>query len=283
MGTKIESKFIEVDLNLNIHVEIAGKGEPLLCLSGFANSNMNFHGLVDELSKKYKLIMVDNRGMGKSDVAKGPYSFSAIAEDAIAVMDNLGFEQFSVLGISMGGFVAQEIALKAPGRIKALGLLATKGPGPEYPITYRVTKEGFTSFMQLDATLQHEIAIEKYVHPSFLKNNPEKVKQLIELRKTYEGGLTLKQALYQLEACDNWLDQEKDLTSISCPTIIITARDDNFIVVENAEVLNKQIKNSEMHVIEKASHLFFFEKPEEVTKILDDFLEEKLCKGTSEF
>ncbi len=282
MGKKLESKFIEVDSGLNIHVEIAGSGEPLLCLSGFANSNMNFHSLIDDLSENYQLIMVDNRGMGKSDKANGPYSFSAIAQDAITVMDKLGFNRFSVLGISMGGFIAQEIALTAPERVKVLGLLATKGPGPAYPITFRVTKEGFTGFMQLDADLQHQIAIEKYVHPDFLAANPERVKELIELRKVYEGGLVLDQALYQLEACDNWLDQEKDLTAINCPTIIITARDDNFIVVENAEVLHKQIKNSEMHVIENASHLFFFEKPKEVASLIGPFLEKHLCETTSE-
>lgn len=282
MSNNHKSKFIEVDLGLNIHVEIAGSGEPLLCLSGFANSNMNFCRLSEELSKKYQLIMIDNRGMGKSDSASGPYSFSAIAQDAITVMDKLGFNQFSVLGISMGGFIAQEIALTAPEKVKTLGLLATKGPGPEYPITTRVTAEGFTGFMQLDADLQHKIAIEKYVHPDFLANHSLEVKELIELRKKYEGGLVLEQALFQLEACDRWIEEEKDLTTIKCPTMIITGRDDSFIVVENAEILHKQIENSEMKVIENASHLFFFEKPKEVTDLIETFLEKHLCETTSE-
>lgn len=271
-NTKIETNYIEVDGNLSLHVETMGLGEPVLCLSGFANTNMNFHFLAPHLSESARLFMVDNRGMGKSSSSSSDYEFSQLAVDALEVMNKFGVNEFSVIGISMGGFIAQEVARLAPERVKKLILLATKSAGPEFPITYRVTAEGFTNFMAMDFNLGNRLAVEKYVSPSLVEKNPKMLEEIIKVRGEKEKGLRLDQALMQLRACDQWLEKEFPLEQIECPTLIMTGEKDNFITPENANILARRIPHSKQLLVQDTAHLFFFEKAEEVSKSISEFL-----------
>lgn len=268
---KKKSHFIEVDGGLKLHVETMGFGEPVLCLSGFANTNMNFHFLAPFLKDTTELYMIDNRGMGKSDRPTQDYDFKQLATDALEVMNKFGVNEFSVIGISMGGFVAQEVARLAPQKVKKLALLATKSAGPEFPITYRVTAEGFTNFMAMDFNLGNRLAVEKYVAPSFVENHREQLEEIIKVRAEKEAGLSLEQALRQLRSCDKWLEENFPLEEITCPTLIMTGEKDNFIVLENAQILNKRIKNSKIVVMPDTSHLFFFEKAKQTAEIIANF------------
>src|SRR5213593_2111603 len=104
-----------------------GAGEPVLLVMGLGGEHHAWDLVRRELARRYRLVLVDNRDAGASDEARGPYGTADMATDALGVMDHLGIERFHVVGASMGGAIAQHLALLAPTRVAALVLLSTWG------------------------------------------------------------------------------------------------------------------------------------------------------------
>jgi len=115
-----------VDSNgCKIYYQVKGEGNPLVLLMGFGADGDVWALHVEEYQKHFKCIILDNRGVGKSDQPLGPYSTEMMADDTIAVMDHLGLDVVQVAGISMGGAIAQSLALNHPQRVKSLCLIST--------------------------------------------------------------------------------------------------------------------------------------------------------------
>src|SRR5262249_14203973 len=113
--------------DLDIAYEVAGDGEPVLLLMGLGGERHGWDLMRADLARGHRLILVDNRDAGESTRATGPYTIADMAGDALGVMDHLGIERFHVTGASMGGAIAQQLALVAPHRVATLGLVATWG------------------------------------------------------------------------------------------------------------------------------------------------------------
>jgi pimeloyl-ACP methyl ester carboxylesterase len=115
---------------VRIHYETRGQGPPVLMIMGLGVSAAGWRMQVDALQGDFRLILPDNRGAGHSDAPPGPYTMEQYAADALAVLDQERVASAHVVGISMGGMIAQRLALTAPTRMRSLGLLATHGGGP---------------------------------------------------------------------------------------------------------------------------------------------------------
>ncbi|MGD0932289.1 MAG: alpha/beta hydrolase, partial [Candidatus Korobacteraceae bacterium] len=102
-----------------IHWEESGAGDPLLLIMGLGYSHEMWHRTRPAMAEHYRTIVYDNRGVGKSDLPPGPYPIAQMADDAAAVLDAAGVELAHVYGISMGGMIAQELALKHPARVRS--------------------------------------------------------------------------------------------------------------------------------------------------------------------
>lgn len=268
----MEAKTFKLKNGLNIHADILGDGPLLMCLSGYANTNHNFKLLAPHLATRYTLCMIDARGMGKSDPATAEYKMDDLADDALEIAEQMGAKEFSVLGISLGGYPSQLMAMKAPERVKNAVLIATRGPGKKYDIISRVTEEGFSAFMKMDPIQGNYLAISMFVHPNFLKNEPLKMQEIVSLRAR-ENTITLEQSLMQLRAGFKFVDAEDiDMKKITCPTLIISGKEDCFLPNQNAQVLQEEIRNSELVFIPETSHLCFFEKPKEISDEIIKFL-----------
>jgi pimeloyl-ACP methyl ester carboxylesterase len=111
--------------DVRIHFEISGTGDALLVLPGLGVDSRELRGLVEPLAKDRTVVVVDNRGVGRSDKPDEPYTIELMAADAIAVLDAAGIERASVLGYSMGGRIALHLAITHPQRVDRLVLLAT--------------------------------------------------------------------------------------------------------------------------------------------------------------
>lgn len=261
---------IKTKSNLEIATHIVGSGRPVLCLSGFGCSHYNFEFFIPHLSSNMQMIMLDNRGMGESSDLFESYPLASLATDALEVMDQLGVEYFDVIGISMGGFVAQLLTLMAPARVKTLSLLCTTSGGADFIPLPKMDKETLTRFQAIAEPKRTEIAIEATVHPTLKTENTKLFQEIVELRRSHPARL--EQLIWQKEAVDKFLATEIELAKISCPTLVMTGDADRFVNPQNAATLSKKIKNSELVMIEKTDHLFFLEKAEESSRALLRFL-----------
>src|SRR3954466_8081678 len=125
--------FLTTDDGTKLYWEESGAGAPLLLIQGLGWSAEMWYSLIPELETAYRVIRYDARGIGRSDGPPGPYPIERMADDALAVLGAAGVERAHVLGVSLGGIVAQEIALRHPTRVVSL-LLGCTHPGGEETI-----------------------------------------------------------------------------------------------------------------------------------------------------
>lgn len=114
---------------IQINYETHGKGPPLIMILGLGQDMATWGLQISELSSHFKLIVFDNRDSGKSSLCKGNYSTEDMAQDTIGLMDHLGIERAHLLGTSMGGMIAQQVAIMAPERVNSLILAGTTSRG----------------------------------------------------------------------------------------------------------------------------------------------------------
>lgn len=263
---------------INIHAEfsqfykLGKKGKtPILCLSGFGCSHYNFTFIEKEMGEDHPMILIDNRGIGNSSPVNDEYQLQALADDALEVMDQLGIESFILFGISMGGFVAQLLTLKAPERVEKLALLCTTSGGVTFIPLPEMTEEMLTAFYQIPEPKRTESAIAATVHPGLGKRDPELLKEIIELRRSHP--VDTEQVLKQKRAVEGFLREPIAIHTISCPTLIMTGAEDRFVNPYNATILQANIRQAHLRSIPETDHLFFFEKSKVVSSELKALVE----------
>lgn len=263
----------EVALKSGKHIaykEVGTGARTLLALSGLGCDHYNFLWLERELAKKFRLIMIDNRGMGQSSDTDEEYEISHLAEDVIEFTEALGLTRFGIMGISMGGFITQELLLKIPERIERVALLCSTSGGDDFTPIPNITTEAFEKAYAM-GKLGHELAVKATVHPDLLKNDPDLFNRILELR--LEHAYRLDQVILQNNAAKKFLAQSKELTSVLCPVLILHGEDDRFVSPQNAQVLGEKFQNSQVQYIPQSDHLFFLEKSEQVAAELIQFFD----------
>lgn len=111
--------------NISIYYEVHGSGEPVLLIPGLGTDLTVYAKIMETLAKSYRVIMIDNRGVGKSDKPHSPYTIEIMADDALAVVQSLAIDELSVVGFSMGGRIALGLALEMPKLVRKLVLVST--------------------------------------------------------------------------------------------------------------------------------------------------------------
>jgi len=183
-----------VSRDAKIYYEVMGEGPPLILVEGLGYAMWMWIMQRDDLSKDLKLIMFDNRGVGKSDKPSYPYTMDLFAEDLKAVLDACGIEKAHILGVSMGGMIVQQFSLKYPSRVRSLILVATHHGGkdivPPPPDTLQAM------FGPPPPEIKNEKELYKYkmkfaFSREWYSNNPEILNHLIELRLSEPQPLSL--------------------------------------------------------------------------------------------
>jgi pimeloyl-ACP methyl ester carboxylesterase len=159
-----------------LHVEREGTGEPLLWITGFAISSEIFAPVIHHYAGEFECLRYDNRGAGRSQVPWWPTSVPELAADAVRVLDALGVESAHVYGLSMGGMVAQEVALRFPDRVRALVLGATWHGGPRVRLPSPAVAAALTS-RGAPATVRAQLVGRALFSERFRAEHPELVGQ----------------------------------------------------------------------------------------------------------
>jgi pimeloyl-ACP methyl ester carboxylesterase len=257
--------------NINMYYRTVGEGTPLVMIMGFtANSDWWPEQMIEDLSKDFKLILPDNRGSGRSEIGRQWYSMKQFADDTIALMDSLEIENAHILGVSMGGMIAQEIALNYPERVNQL-ILACTACGPRRgSILSKERVSLWKNYLFNSKVRQRILAVNIFFSPKYLKTEPFEelhkfaAKMNIAPIKT-EGKIRQLGAILQFNSYSR-------LPSLKNPTLIIAGSLDYMIPIKNAYILATQIPNSKLVIFEGHGHAFFNESIDETILTVSDFL-----------
>lgn len=256
--------------DINMYYEIHGDGKPLILIEGLGTTFWIWFKQLPVLKNYFKVIVFDNRGVGKTDKPDIEYSIKMFAEDLIGLMDYLNIEKASLFGISMGGFIAQEVAILYPNRVEKLILCSTNFGGPNIvPMDSEVLK----FMLGGGSSDRDEKGITKGVEFSFYKdyiqNNIEEIMQILKWKE--EAPQPKYAYLRQVYAGANFNEEER-ISSINVPTLIIAGREDRVVPYQNAVLLHNKIKNSILKIYDGAAHLVNIEKADEVNREIIEFL-----------
>lgn len=261
---KIQANGIEV------YYEIKGSGEPLVLIEGLGYSTWMWYKQVDELAKFFKVVTFDNRGVGKSDKPDQEYTIEVFADDTAELLSALGIKQAHILGVSMGGFIAQEFALKYPEMVNKLIICSTSFGGPN---SIPIPMETLSLMMKGGGVYKSIDEIKEVIATALNKENIDQHEAV--LNKIIEEKINDPQPKYayqrQLMAGASF-NAEDRVNDIHAKTLIMAGKGDRVVPWENAKLLHEKISDSKIEIIENAGHLFFMEEPEITNRIIIDFL-----------
>ncbi|MEV0148200.1 MULTISPECIES: alpha/beta fold hydrolase [unclassified Nonomuraea] len=242
--------------------QVGGRGEPLVLLSGQANSHHWWDGVRAGFEETHRTITLDYRGTGASGKPDEPYSTRALAADVVAVLDDLGVERAHVYGTSMGGRVAQWLAADHPGRVASL-VLGCTSPGGEHGVERDNTVR--RALAQPDRAAAGRALAELMYTPRWLETHPG------PYHTTGDPGMPAHARRRHL-AASNGHDAWDALPGITAPTLVLHGTDDLLTPADNAPLLAGRIPGARMILIAGARHAYFEEFQDYATAVVLDFL-----------
>jgi pimeloyl-ACP methyl ester carboxylesterase len=259
--------------NRNIHYTDTGEGDVILFGHSFLWDNEMWQEQIDVLSKKYRCIAPDLWGHGKSDKLEKPNtSIANLAEDHIALMDSLGVQKFSIIGLSVGGMWSAHIAAKHPDRIDKLVLCDTD-LGKE-PLFNKLKYYLMIKMMERANCVPPKL-VKKVVPIFFSKATLENNKELVSYFENKLSSIDEKSipTISTLAKAIFWRDSFlSDLTNIKAETKIIVGSEDIARPKHESERLAKLIPNATLSVIDNAGHIPSREQPKAMNEVLSNFL-----------
>lgn len=255
-----------------LYYELHGEGEPLLCVMGLAANTLAWTLQMQPFGERHQAIFFDNRDVGRSSMAEGPYTVADMAQDALALADELELESYHLLGVSMGGAIAQEMALAAPGRIRTLTLAVTfAGAGAwahKLSEVWSDRRAKQTREQQVDELMLLTMSEEFF-------ENAEMVAGIRTMMLADPHPQPVDAFARQLEASSHH-DARDRLGSLSMPVHVIGAGWDILVPVWKSQQLVELLpEGAELTVIERAPHGLQIERAEEFNTAVLDFIAER--------
>ncbi len=255
---------------LEISYIVRGEGEPIVLIGGFTMTKESWWLQVEGLSRSFRVIAFDNRGVGETRYQSGAFTIEEMASDTVGLMDFLGIDAGHVFGVSMGGLIAQILLLDYPDRVRKAALGCTTHGGrhavqPDPQVMAALAKAA-------DPDLPPEESVRQRVpilfSDRFVKEKPGDLEQYIGLALRHfpspEGAAGQFKAL-------SVFNVRRRLGEIRNPVLVITGSEDRMMPPENSRLLVEGIRGARLHLVQGAGHMFFLERADEVNQVLLDF------------
>lgn len=256
---------------VSLYAEEHGSGPPLLLLTGLGYAQWCWEPQLPAFAARRRVVAVDNRGSGRSPKPPGPYSIEELADDAVAVLDRLGIESTSVLGHSMGGYIAQELTLRHPARVESLVLLGT---APGGPASLPVPEPTLAVWLE-NAHLGSEDFARATTHlsfaPGWADEHPDLFEHYLAARLEHPTPPDTWRAQY--EGAGRWLAAGRPLEQIATPTLVVHGDADRVVPVENGREIARRIPGAELIELPGRGHNLNLESPGELNRIVLHFLD----------
>jgi 3-oxoadipate enol-lactonase len=249
-----------------LHYERAGSGEPLLLIQGMSGTHLSWgRPFLAALEAQFDCVVFDNRGIGRSGAVADPFTIAEMATDSAGLLDALELESAHVLGISMGGMIAQELALAHPGRLRSLTLGCTYcgGPGSQLmdPTDFQGLAEAMASGNQervframWDLNLSPGFRAEESRYADFIAM----AEALPVPRRTVELQM---QAIFAH-------DTSARLPELATPTLVVHGSLDRVLGYPNGPLIDSLLPDSRLEALEGVGHMFWWEQPDRSAELI---------------
>jgi 3-oxoadipate enol-lactonase len=253
---------------IDIYHESQGTGDPILLIAGFACDHTLWGTVVPALAAKHRVISFDNRGVGQSSGADSAVSVRQMAADTAALLDALELGSVHVAGHSMGGLIAQELALAHPQKIRSLMLLSTCAQVDERG---KAIIESWGDLPRLVDPMTATRLILPWLYTNAFYARPGAIEQIIDLVLANPFPPTLA-AMYGQSRAISVCSTTDRLSDLNCPTQVLVGREDILIPVAFSERLANGIREAELVILEKTGHGLLIESPDAVANAMLEFL-----------
>lgn len=251
---------------LRLHYEDSGAGRPLLLIAGIPAVADDWAPLSAPLAGRgRRVIAYDNRGSGRSSVTPGPYTTAQLAADAVALLDHLEIARADVFGMSMGGMIAQELAIAAPERVERLvlgcthaGLRHAMPPSLAAARAFALETDDWGERMRALAPLAFAPDVEPRLLAAFIEKKTRDAQDPAGYRAQIDAVLGH--------------DSAARLARIRAPTLVLTGDADRIIPAPSSRVLHEGIPGAALRLMPGSGHLFFLEQPDATLAVLEEFL-----------
>ncbi len=252
---------------INICYQSIGEGFPLIGLTGKDSSMDSWNPAISaELSKRNNFIMLDHRGTGRSDAPTEAYNISDMAKDVIGLMDALNIKKAHILGQSMGGMIAQELAIEDPSRVSKLILCSTTCGIKRVPPSLRMIKK----LVLKNTPYSPQDTINMLYSKTYIRENPELIATLVERMQIAPSN---PRSMEIHREASKSFDSYHRLGRISAPTLIIHGEDDWVFSPKHAKILNRRILGSKLILFPHAGHGVFSQEDRKVLDKIHRFLD----------
>jgi 3-oxoadipate enol-lactonase len=252
--------------DIELDYERSGSGPPLLMIMGRSGTYSHWgEALLERLRDEHELILYDHRGVGASSRLAGPLSIAQLAEDTAGLLDALEIDSAHVFGISMGGMVAQDLALAHPERVRTLTLGCTYCGGPGSALTGpELVQRLAAAYTSGDRERAIRAAWEGNVSPSCAADEAlwESFHEIsLRRRVALEVIAAQAHAIYEH-------DTHARLGELTQPTLVLHGTLDEILPVVNGEMIAGLIAGARLELFDGVGHLFFWERPRETAELL---------------
>jgi pimeloyl-ACP methyl ester carboxylesterase len=252
---------------VDLWVEQAGEGDDVLFISGLADEGACWVDQVAGLGDRYRVTTFDNRGVGRSSTPDGPFRIADFAADTAALMAELGLERAHVVGSSMGGAIAQELALAEPARVRSLVLNGTWCRGDRF--LHEIIRNWIWSAEKADSIRDFLVTVNLWCFSPRIWNEG-----------TMDGWIDAAEASPYAQSVDAFRrsaealldhDSADRIAAVAAPTLITVGELDLVLPPRYSQAIAERIAGSRVVVIEEAGHQPFQELPERYNRLLDEF------------
>jgi 3-oxoadipate enol-lactonase len=250
----------------DLYYERRGRGEPMLLIQGLGGNSLHWgEGFLGGLEDGFELILFDNRGAGRSGAFEAQHTIADLAADAIGLLDALEIESAHVVGISMGGMVAQEIVLRAPERVRTLTLGCTFPGGPDAKMTdMSVIALLAEAVLSGDPAAAMRAGYQVMISERY-GSQEGAYEVYTEVASQHPAPVSLLMA--QLAAIMEH-DTSERLADVEVATLVIHGTEDRLLESVNGELLAQLIPNARLELLEGSGHMFFWEQPQRSAELV---------------
>jgi pimeloyl-ACP methyl ester carboxylesterase len=258
-----------------LYWEAHGEGPPVLLIMGLTFTHQMWYRITPLLKQRSRIVMFDNRGVGRTGVPPGPYSIRLMSRDALAVLKAAGETSAHVIGASMGGMIAQELALQSPASVRSLLLASTSYAGilarwPRVPLRRRA--ELLEAYPKLRERMLADML--------YARTTPRhRIEEDWAVQREC-GGRTFQGGWYQFSGILPWSSYRR-LPLIKVPTLVVHGDSDRLIPPGNGRTVAQRIPGARFVLLPDAGHILTTDQPEACETLLDEFLAGTMAESSA--